>query len=78
MEENAELVKVIFEIAKRQLVASLQQGEQLKDEFRFSITTRTHKTLPFDPERLQRPDGQEVVVEVRGQLGFSPPPLCRA
>jgi hypothetical protein len=74
MEENAALVKVIFEIAKLQLVASLQRGEQLKDEFVVNITTMTHRTLPFDPDRLQRPDGQTVPVEVHEQIGFIPSP----
>jgi hypothetical protein len=72
MEENVALVKVIFEIAKRQLVASLQRGEQLKDEFEVNITTMTHRTLPFEPDPLQWPEGQMFPVEVREQIGFIP------
>lgn len=71
MEENEDLTKVIFEIAKRKLIESLQGGGQLKDEFEVKITTQTHTAqLPFDPDRIQWPDGTTVSVEIREPLGF--------
>ncbi len=58
MEEDEDLAKVIFEVAKRRLIESLQRGGQLKGEFEIKITTKTHTARrPFDPKRIQWPDG---------------------
>ena len=71
--EDKDIVKVMFEMAKRQLVKSLEDGTPLADEFAPPMISYVPKSkMPYDPDRLEWPDGQTCIVEVRSAIGFAP------
>jgi hypothetical protein len=69
---DTDIVKVMFEVGKRQLVKSLAAGNPLTDEFAPPMISYVPKSkLPFDPDRLDWPDGLTCIVEMRPKIGFT-------
>lgn len=64
------LVKVLFEIGRRDLGGVVKHGA-LKREHRVLVSTATHSAVcPFDPDRIKSPEGLVVEVEEERQIGF--------
>jgi hypothetical protein len=71
--DDKDIVKVMFEVGRRQLVKALEDGNPLPKEFTPPMISYVPKsTLPYDPDRLEWPEGQTCVVEVRSPIGFAP------
>jgi hypothetical protein len=64
------LLKVLFEIARRDL-ARLYDDGQLPQTHEVKVMTNTHpEDCPYDPSRIQNPDGAVVVLEPSRRIGF--------
>ena len=68
---DSELQKELFEIGRRVIVEKAKQGP-LDPEEQVVVNTSTHSsTLPFDPSRLDDPDGAVIIVEKdHRRIGF--------
>jgi hypothetical protein len=67
-----ELMRVLFEIGRRELIDRLGSGSP-KDVERVVVSTRTHtSTPPFDPSRIDDPAGASYTIEVQATVGFLP------
>jgi hypothetical protein len=70
LREN-DLIKVIFEIVKEHLSASLTSGAWKGDDLELKLNTCTHKgSCPFDPTLIQEPAGAVVEIEIKRPIGF--------
>ena len=67
---NNDLIRVLFEIGRRDVANSVKQGT-LKRECRVLVSAETHcATRPFNPARIQEPEGYAMQVEERRSIGF--------
>lgn len=67
---DAELVRVLFEIGHRKVAEKVKVGELTQEE-RVLVHTASHpKICPFDPSRIQEPEGAVVEVEEERKIGF--------
>ena len=65
-----DLIRVSFEIGRRDVAGRVKQGT-LKRECRVLVSTATHSaTCPFDPARIQEPEGYAMLVEEDRRIGF--------
>ena len=65
-----DLIRVLFEISRRDVADRVKQGT-LKRECRVLVSTTTHSaTCPFDPARIQEPEGYAMQVEEHRKIGF--------
>lgn len=63
-----ELILVLFEIGRREIIERLrQQGKLSDDEF---VVVPKMDRCPFDPKRIQHPNGFTVNVEIPSRIGF--------
>lgn len=63
-----ELMLVLFEIGRREIIERLRQQGQLSDEE--FVVVPGMDTCPFDPKRIHHPDGFEERVEIPSKIGF--------
>lgn len=66
--DDDELILVLFEIGRREIIEKLRQQGQLSDD-EFVVVPRMD-TCPFDPKRIQHPDGFTVIVDIPTKIGF--------
>ena len=68
---DTDLVKVVFEIVKEHLIATLNSGAWKGSDLGVMINMSTHKgPCPFDPILIQELDGAVVEIEVKRPIGF--------
>ena len=68
--ESSDLVKVLFEYAKRHLIEEVSIGAPL-DEVRVDLNTSTVPIgCPYDPARIALDPGVTFEVDIRRNLGF--------
>lgn len=66
--DGDDLVLLLFEIGRREIIEKLrQQGEISDDEF---VIVQQGSGCPFDPKRIQHPYGFEENVEIPSKIGF--------
>ena len=66
-----DLIKVVFEITKEHLAATLNSGAWNGGDLEVTINTYTHKgACPFNPALIQEPVGAVVEIEVKRPIGF--------
>lgn len=66
--DGDDLVLMLFEIGRRKIIERLrQQGEISDDEF---VIVQQGSGCPFDPKRIQHPNGFEENVEIPSRIGF--------
>lgn len=69
--EDTDLVKVMFEIAKEHLIATLNLGMWKDSDLEVMVNTYTHKgSCPFDPALIQETAGAVIEIEVKHPIGF--------
>src|SRR6266511_2533578 len=65
-----DLVKVLFEIGRREVCQRAKSGTLQRDTM-VQVHTGSHsKTSPFDPSRIATPDGATLEVEEERRIGF--------
>ena len=65
-----ELIKVLFEIGRREIEKKVQTRD-LKDEEKIPLSTyNTKETCPFEPSKIKDPDGYQIEVEEISKIGF--------
>ena len=68
---DTDLVKVMFEIAKEHLTATLSSGSWKNSDLEVTVNNYTHKgPCPFDPTLIQEPAGAVVEIDVKRPIGF--------
>lgn len=68
---EGDLIKVIFEIAKENLISKIGSGKWNGEDIDIQINTRTYKgACPFDPSIIQEPTGAVFEIEVKRPMGF--------
>jgi hypothetical protein len=68
---DTDLVKVVFEIVKEKLIATLNSGAWKGNDLVVMIGVDTHTgPCPFDPTLIKEPDGAVVEIEVKRPIGF--------
>jgi hypothetical protein len=69
--EASDLIKVVFEIAKEHLTATLTAGTWKGGDLEVAVNTYTHKgPCPFDPRLIQDPAGAVSEIEIKRPIGF--------
>jgi hypothetical protein len=67
---DSELIKVLFEIGRREVVAKVEKAA-LGRETRVLVHTETHSsTRPYDPSRIVEPQGAVFDVEEKRRIGY--------
>ncbi len=67
---DLDLVRVLFEIGRRQVSEQLRAGA-LQREYRVLVSTHSHSsTCPFDPAHIPNPHGAVYEVEEERRIGF--------
>jgi hypothetical protein len=65
-----DLVKVLFEIGKKELKERLTQGD-IPDQVSVVVSTTTHSVkCPYNPGRIVDPDGAVIEIEIPSRIGF--------
>jgi hypothetical protein len=65
-----DLVKVLFEIGKKELKERLAQGG-IPDQVSVVVSTTTHSVkCPYNPARIVNPNGAVVKIEIPSKIGF--------
>lgn len=67
---DPELIRVLFEIGRRAVAEKVKSGTLTREE-RVMVHTASHpKICPFDPSRVQEPDGAVFEIEEERRMGF--------
>lgn len=66
--DGDELMLVLFEIGRREIIERLRQQGQISDDE--LVIVQQGSGCPFDPKRIQHPDGFEENVEIPSKIGF--------
>ena len=72
---DADLIRILFEIAQRQLREKLASADKLSNSIELDMLTtfNQEKKAPFDPSCIPSPDGYITIIEVSKRLeGFNP------
>jgi hypothetical protein len=68
---DTDLLKVVFEIVKEHLIATLNSGACKDSDLTVMVNTYTHEgPCPFDPMLIKEPDDVVVEIEVKRQIGI--------
>lgn len=68
---SADLVKVLFQLAKEHLEKLIKNSEQIGPDVKVEVNSYTHKgPCPFDPQFIEEPRGVTVQLEISRPIGF--------
>ena len=68
---HADLIKVLFQIAKEHLVKRLGNSKRVGRDVKIQVNTSTHEgPCPFDPQFIEAPNGAADQFEVTRPIGF--------
>ena len=68
---EGDLIKVMFEITKEQLISVLSSGKWNGEDIEVQINTHTYKgACPFNPAFIQEPTGAILEIEIKHPIGF--------
>lgn len=69
--KEGDLIKVMFEIAKKNLISAISSGIWNGEDIDVQTNTHTYKgTCPFNPSLIQEPTGAVLEIEVKRPIGF--------
>ncbi len=68
---EGELIKVMFEITKENLISALSSGTWHGEDLEVQINTHTYKgACPFNPSIIREPAGAILEIEIKRPIGF--------
>lgn len=67
---DADLIRVLFEIGHRKVAERVKSGT-LQPDLRVVVSPETHPAIcPYDPARIQQPEGATFEIEIERRMGF--------
>jgi len=66
--DGVDLELILFEIGRREIIERLRQKGRISELE--SVSVPQEKECPFDPKRIDQPDGFVVNVEIPSKIGF--------